>query len=427
MQCFVGSQDRWRRSSCACARAVVTRVVLGLVGVTLSGCAVSHPWAAPDWALEGEVSGSAPPSAPATIFDPADLDARLLLIGDAGRATPGEDVLKALAAEASSNPARTWILFLGDNIYPDGLPPEAHEGRAEAVRRLQAQIDAVAPTGAQVIFLPGNHDYAHDGWAGWERERIYIEGLGLPNVSVRPSAGCPGPDTIDAGTRLRLVLLDTQWWFQDPPKPVDPSSHCPYDRADEIVAGLDSALAGAGSRLVVVAAHHPLSTHGHHGGFFSWKDHIFPLRAAASWAWVPLPIVGSLYPLSRELGITEQDLMHDRYRNMRLELRAALLRHPPLAFAAGHEHTLQVLEGDGPRLQVVSGAGTVDRADVVGRGDDTLFACGCAGFVRMDILRDGRAWVEVTTVDDKGRTSRPAGRWIEGASSQQSKANSFRN
>jgi hypothetical protein len=351
----------------------------------------------------------------------------LLLIGDAGNATPGEGVLAALAAEASAAPDRTWILFLGDNIYPDGLPPEAHEGRAEAERRLRAQIDAVAPTGAQSIFVPGNHDYAHDGWAGWERERTYIEGLGLANVGVRPEAGCPGPDVVDAGTRLRLVLLDTQWWFQDPPKPLDPSSHCRFDRADEIVAGLDSALAGAGSRLVVVAAHHPLSTHGHHGGFFSWKDHVFPLRAAASWAWLPLPIVGSLYPLSRQLGITEQDLMHDRYRDMRLQLRAALLRQPPLVFAAGHEHTLQVLEGDGPRLHVVSGAGTVDRADEVGRGDDTLFACGCAGYVRLDVLRDGRAWLEVVTVDDKGQASRSAGHWVEGSSSQQSKADAIRN
>jgi hypothetical protein len=368
--------------------------------ICISACSVSEPWVRPDWAPVEQ-----PP-------DPTQVDTRLLLVGDAGRARAGDPVLAALGREAAALPHRTWVVFLGDNIYPEGLPPAQASEFAASELRLRAQIDAVVPTGAQVIFLPGNHDYALDGWQGWERQRAYVESLARSNLQVRPAAGCPGPDVIDAGSRLRLVLLDTQWWFQDGAKPQHPQSHCACDREDEIVAGLDSAIASAGARHVVVAAHHPLATHGHHGGHYDWQDHVFPLRAAAKWAWVPLPGLGSLYPLARKLGITEQDLTHGRYREMRAAFQSAFRRRPPLLYAAGHEHTLQLLERSGARLHVVSGSGTLDRPDDVGRGDDTLFACGCSGYARVDLLNDGRVWLQFVTMDADGRASSPFGRWI---------------
>ena len=53
----------------------------------------------------------------------------LFLIGDAGHADrPDHPVVSALRQAAGVNPARSQILFLGDNAYPVGLPEKDAPG-----------------------------------------------------------------------------------------------------------------------------------------------------------------------------------------------------------------------------------------------------------------------------------------------------------
>ncbi len=367
--------------------------------LAFGGCGRSGNWIAPQWAAEPRAAEPAPD----------EIDTRLLLIGDAGlpEIDAVEPVLQALSAEAATLADRTCIVFLGDNVYPHGLPPEAAGDRALAERRLNVSLQAAARSGARAVFVPGNHDYALDGWVGWERERAWIESRNHPGVQARPLHGGPGPDVLDLGAQARLVFLDSERWLQGGVAGADPRQ---TDR--RMTAQLDSVLAAAGSRHVIVMAHHPRASHGPHGGFFTWRDHLFPLTAAASWAWIPLPVVGSLYPLARRLGITHQDLSSGRYRALRRGLEQAFLRHPPLAAVGGHEHTLQVLESPGGGWNLVSGAGTISRSEAVGQGADSRFTCGCPGFMKLDLLRDGRVRLEVIEVDAVGRVSRPLARWL---------------
>ena len=70
---------------------------------------------------------------PAPAADPASplpaVETRLYLIGDAGAPAPRDPVFKALAGQIAGDPARSVVVFLGDNIYPAGLPPEGAPGR----------------------------------------------------------------------------------------------------------------------------------------------------------------------------------------------------------------------------------------------------------------------------------------------------------
>jgi len=90
---------------------------------------------------------------------PADVETTLFLRGDAGEADPRESdrILDSLTAQASAAPSRTIIAFLGDNVYPNGIPEEGQAEYADARRRLEAEVNAI-PMGARGIFLPGNHD-----------------------------------------------------------------------------------------------------------------------------------------------------------------------------------------------------------------------------------------------------------------------------
>ncbi len=213
--------------------------------------------------------------------------------------------------------------------------------------------------------------------------------------------------------RLRLVALDTQWWLHSGPRPEHPTSSCPADSPDEVVTSLVGALADTGDRVVVVLAHHPLVSNGPHGGHFGWQDHLFPLRHVAPWLWVPLPLVGSVYPLARQLGIEAQDQAGGANRRMRAALEDAFAEHPPLVYASGHEHVLEVHRWTSARYALVSGAGMFDHTDPVGWSDGTLYAAAHSGFMRIDVTQPGRARLGVMAVDGPGVVTEVFSLWLD--------------
>ncbi len=378
----------------------VRRVAIACTVALACGCAVSSPWIAPKFVT------------PPTLEEFVAIDATLILVGDAGepRLDAPDPVLNAVRDAAAIAPDRTLVVFLGDNIYPHGLPAPGAPDRAHAEQVLRVQADAALAAGARAVFVPGNHDYAGDGWTGMQRARAFLESLD-PRVQALPADGCPGPQVLDVGAKLRLVALDSQWWLQDGVKPRDPTSSCPHDSEAEVRTALERAAADAAGRRVVVVAHHPLATHGPHGGFFTWDQHLFPLREVHPWLWVPLPVVGSLYPLARRLGITDQDLFAERNERYARAVRVAFAAHPVDVYAAGHEHTLQILEYPGTNVHVVSGAGSTPKIKPVGRGKDTLAVAPGAGFVRLDILPDGRARISMHMLAN-GRVSEVVSSWL---------------
>jgi hypothetical protein len=341
----------------------------------------------------------------------------LFLIGDAGAPNAdGEPVLRALGEELALDSARNLVLFLGDNAYPRGLPDSTASNYPDAVRRLDTQIDLVVQHGSRGFFIPGNHDWdrsGSDGWNAIRREGELIDAHGAGRIRMAPTAGCPGPVIVDEGRWLRLIMLDTQWWLQSGPKPQAAATGCATFDEASTVDSLLAAISGAGGRRVVVLGHHPLRTGGEHGGFFDWKDHIFPLRHLQSWLWLPLPIIGSAYPLSRNLGISRQDLSNSTYKRMAASLGAVFLEHPPLVYASGHDHGLQVIQGGSARFLLVSGAGIYGHEGPLTGVKGAELALQAAGYMRLDILRDGRVRLGVMTVDRDGRRLEVQSRWLE--------------
>ena len=341
------------------------------------------------------------------------IEISLFLIGDAGsKAYDGEPVLKELALQSDSlRRVKQYVVFLGDNVYPRGVPPEGHPNREDAEKKLRAQVLAIRRGKAQGFLVPGNHDWdrqGRDGWNSIRRQDTLVRRFGEGAVQLLPRGGCPGPEVVDVGKHLRLIALDSEWWVHNDVKPYGPESPCATRTEREVTDSLVGALRDKGNRHAVVVTHHPLRSGGIHGGAFTLGDHIFPLRNFKSWLWVPLPLIGSIYPLARTMGISNQDISGKKYGAMRRAFEAAFARHPPLVIASGHDHDLQVIRGGRPEVtnagyQLVSGSGILGHASIVRKIQGSLFEREAAGFMRLDITRDGRVRLAVTTVVEEGR------------------------
>jgi hypothetical protein len=358
---------------------------------------------------------------PAPMAPKDSIELAIFLIGDAGsKAYDGEPVLKELALQSDSlRPVRQFVVFLGDNVYPRGVPPLGHPNRDDAERKIAAQVLAIRKGSAQGLLIPGNHDWDRQGIEGWSsilRQDTLVRKFGGQDVRLAPAGGCPGPVVVDLGAHVRLIALDTQWWLHNDVRPYGDTSPCPTRTNDEVADSLHGALRDKGERHAIVLTHHPMRSGGIHGGSFTVMDHIFPLRNVKSWLWVPLPLIGSIYPFARQMGISNQDVNGTKYRRMREAFERAFGRHPPLVIASGHDHDLEVIRGGTPRItnaayQLVSGAGILGHASVVRNVEGTLFQREAAGFMRLDVTRDGRVRLSVTTVVPEGE--RPKGESAE--------------
>jgi hypothetical protein len=179
------------------------------------------------------------------------------------------------------------------------------------------------------------------------------------------------------------------------------------------VDSLRAALTEASGRLVVVAAHHPLVSGGEHGGYFGWRDHLFPLREVVSWLWIPLPWLGSLYPSARQQGISSQDIPSRAYQRLIAAFGRAFADVPPAVYAAGHDHNLQVIAGGPARLHLVSGAGIYGHRSRTTHIPGTLFADDASGFARLDVPHSGRARLAMVEVDRSGGGHEVFSTWVE--------------
>lgn len=324
---------------------------------------------------------------------PDQIETTLFLIGDAGEPDPRTTsvALEALAKDAAEAPGQVVIVFLGDNVYPAGIPEEGAAEWADARRRLAAQVDVV-PEGALGIFVPGNHDWADMEAFGLYsirlQEAMIAELAGGRDVRLLPSNGCPGPVSVDVG-RLRLVLLDTQWWLHDYIVR-DERSDCPTSTTGEVTEALRRQVwSDRRDGVVVVAAHHPLMTGGRHGGY-----------------------CGISGPFQRFAG-RSQDIVSSANRTMRDSIESAMADNPPLIFAAGHEHNQQVLRGGrSVHYQLVTGAGSKTACAVKMR--ETYYVSQHRrGFMRIEILRDGRVFLRVFRYTSDGEGGRSYSRWLE--------------
>ena len=367
--------------------------IVQAVQLTSAGCSHTKPYYHPDIPDIGKRDSEAA----------GVLHYRLLLLGDGGEPKSDEPVLKTLGEWAKKDASKTSVVFLGDNMYPEGM---TERRKHEAAERLEPQLAVVRTAGVHGLFIPGNHDWAGgkaEGYTALLAQEQFINDALPGEMNFLPSGGLPGPVALElpeGNPAVRLIVLNTQWWLHPHEKP----EKSPEKITQELVERLDTELP------VIIVGHHPLETYGPHGGFFDWKSHLFPARDLKEWLWVPVPIFGAAYPYWRKyLYKSDQDMRGTRNKNMVAQLNSAFStrkstnENPPLLiYASGHEHSLQVLKDDIVDYLLVSGAAASRKVTEVMSGENSLFAHEHTGFMAIDFFTDGKVLLRVVEPGGKG-------------------------
>lgn len=325
----------------------------------------------------------------------------LFLIGDCGEPVIHESAVGGvLAREIKKSGTNTTVIYLGDNVYPAGIPAEGKKGRDEAEKILQTQVDWIQDSNARGILIPGNHDWNHWGPDGFEfvvNQQRWVDSLKNVNVRFLPRDGCPGPVEIPLSEQSVLIILDTQWLLHEYEKPGEESDCIAKDPAT-LMTLLEDALIRNKDKRIIVAGHHPVITYGDHGGVFTWKDHLFPLIDLKPNLYIPLPVIGSLYPLYRKLIGHPQDLKHPVYNEYSNLVHSMLSRYKGSIYVAGHEHALQHIVRDSVHY-IVSGSGS--KTTDVKKKKYARFVKGETGFVKLTLSKAGEALIEFWQADDQ--------------------------
>ncbi|HTM64991.1 MAG TPA: metallophosphoesterase [Flavipsychrobacter sp.] len=322
---------------------------------------------------------------------------RVVVIGDAGQLVDGRQPVIDGVRQLIPLDKKTTVVFVGDNLYSGGLPDDQFANYWQYKAVLDSQVNLVNNTPAKAYFIPGNHDWMNGRPGGWEavvRQQQYIDQIAKKNIKFYPEGGCPGPVAVNLSDDVVLVMMDSQWWLEKAEKP-GVESDCSQKTKDEVLNELEDILSENDRKLVLFAFHHPFKSNGIHGGYYTIKQHIFPLTDFKKNLYIPLPVIGSLYPIARGLFGTPQDLPHPVYQEMKKDVESVVKEHHYTIFLHGHEHTLQYF-ADSNFNTIISGAGS--KHTRVSHGRNAEFVSNSLGFALLEISKNKNVRLSFYTV-----------------------------
>jgi len=344
----------------------------------LSSCATFDPKINEDYPQESLVFPSE-----------KELDKRFFLIGDAGYSQPGGSSKGLQAFKSfldSSDTKNTYTVFLGDNIYPAGMPNEEAPLRKQSEYRIDAQIDALEGYDGKILFIPGNHDWYDEGIKGVEEQAEYIKERTKQDDVWAPTPGC-GLEIRDLSDDLTMIIIDSQWYLEDWDKNPTINDNCPEIKTREaLFTEIETELKKDQNKNVIIALHHPMYTNGVHGGNYQLNRHLYPSQKK-----IPLPILGSLAMLIRTTGgVSIQDAQNERYKSFRDRLETLSKDYKRVMYISGHEHNIQYVLHEGLH-QIISGSGS--KSSYASLRNDGVFAYPGQGFAVYDVFKDKSTWV----------------------------------
>lgn len=320
-------------------------------------------------------------------------DFKIFLIGDAGNADEPQtkNTLNLLKNKLDSADSNSMLIFLGDNIYPNGLPKESDKDYALAKQKLENQFAITKNFKGKTLVIPGNHDW-NNGVEGLKAQEDLVKAYFNDKKAFLPKNSC-GIDDINLSKDIKLIVIDSEWalvnWDQYP----GVNKNCTIKTREDFYTEFKDLVTKNQDKRIIVAMHHPVISSGTHAGFNSAKSHLYPLKSK-----VPIPVVASVINVLRSSsGASLEDINNKHYADLANRLKSIVQDKENIIFVSGHDHNLQYHEERNIR-QIISGAGS--KTDPATIAEKTDFSYGGSGFAVLNIRKDQGTDVEYFSTKD---------------------------
>lgn len=321
----------------------------------------------------------------------SEISHRFYLIGDAGNADhkPSRQILELFEKRTNKADKNSTLIFLGDNIYPNGMPSDKNsEKRKQAEEKLTYQLEIAKKFKGKTVFISGNHDW-YNGIEGLEQQAEFVTKYLDDKKAFLPQNSC-GIERLKINNEVVLLVVDSQWFLEDWNKIPTINDDCDIKTHEAFFDEIKSELNKNQDKIVVLAIHHPLISNSSHGGQTnSWRKNYF------------------LNFFRPTIGIP-QDIQSKPYSELANRIKTLIADRNNVVVVSGHEHNLQYTE-QGNIRQIISGAGSkTDEARAVYPND---FSAGKLGYAILDIYKDQAARVDFY-VDENAEEQHVFGKYI---------------
>jgi len=310
------------------------------------------------------------------------LDHKVFLIGNISKLQPSSDYFRQLIKELNLQQQKTSLLILGDIS-------KKNKGDSPPIfnTKILSAFDQIKNDQVKIHFISGDKDWDNSGKDGWnhvQQLEVYLKKNVNADHSFSPDDGCPGPHEIKVDDDLVIITINSQWFMHPYDRPGLTSSTCDILFDYEFWEELEDAIEDNEDKNIIIAAHHPVYSHGFYSGkVYDWKSFI--------------PIFGGPYQSFRRHDGTPKDMSNTQYKLYIQNLQRILNEHHGIIFVSGHEFDAQVLQVD-ENYFINSGASY--RSRKTRNSKSTLFRNSKLSYSILDYYEDGK--VDLTIKKEDG-------------------------
>jgi hypothetical protein len=130
------------------------------------------------------------------------------LIGNTGNPKNAQHNFNLFKQQLSQEPKDASLIFLGDILYPNGMPSKNHPKRKIQEARLIPQLDLIKSFKGKSFIVIGDRDWYKGGTNGWDQVRFeeeFVENYLDDQDFFLPKSGYPGPVEVKLDKGVYLI------------------------------------------------------------------------------------------------------------------------------------------------------------------------------------------------------------------------------